>query len=480
LALALASCGSQSEKTLHVVTVGDPAELFAPDVAAADSPARMVRSATSEGLVGFDEEGRVIPALADRWIVLDEGQSYIFRLREGSWADGRPLTAQSAQVALHDAIEGLKGRALALDLATVEDIRVMAARVIEIRLRQPTPDLLQLLAQPELGLAYHGSTAGPMALKREGASAVLTLIRPEKLGLPAIKSWGSRIRTVQLTAEDSQIAVDQFGRGDADLMLGGTAIQFPLAASLGVGRGAIRMDAVSGLFGLAVVKEAGILADPASREALSMAIDRDALVGAFGVTGWATTTRIVPADATEGLAPRSERWSGMRMDDRRSKARAVVERWRIQSGEGSGPTLGVALPAGPGSDAIFARLAADFAAIGVSLQRAGKPSEADLRLVDKVARYSAPSWYLNQFNCMLNRGACDRETDALMDQVRATQDPGTRDRLLEEAEASLTHANVFIPLAEPMRWSLVRGDAPGFSINRLGYHPLMPLALLPR
>ncbi len=31
-----------------------------------------------------------------------------------------------------------------------------------------------------------------------------------------------------------------------------------------------------------------------------------------------------------------------------------------------------------------------------------------------------------------------------------------------------------------MRWSLVRGDTSGFAPNQLGYHPLMPLALLPK
>jgi hypothetical protein len=39
---------------------------------------------------------------------------------------------------------------------------------------------------------------------------------------------------------------------------------------------------------------------------------------------------------------------------------------------------------------------------------------------------------------------------------------------------------VFIPFGPPIRWSLVRGDITGFYPNRLGYHPLMPLALRPR
>jgi ABC-type transport system substrate-binding protein len=477
-ALLLAGCGSQHEATLQVVAVGDGAALFSPENPPG-TPAALLRSATAEGLLGFDAEGRVVPALADRWIVLDDGQSYIFRLREGNWRSGRPLSALSAQIALREALTRLKGTALGLDLATVEDIRVMAARVIEIRLRQPMPDLLQLLAQPELGLTYRDDSAGPMAMTRDGDAAELAAIRPEKLGLPAIRNWSEQVRPLKLSAQGGEAAVEQFSHGNADLLVGGTAIEFPLAASLGIGRGAIRMDAVSGVFGLQVVSDASVLDDPATREALALSIDRDALVGSFGVTGWATAARVVPADAAGGLGPGGERWVGLSVDDRRDKARAAIEQWRVAHG-GNVPPLRIALPAGPGSDLIFGRLSADFAAIGVPTQRAAFSAKADLRLMDEVARYGAASWYLNQFNCGLKRGACDPGSDALMDQVRTVADEATRDRLTGEAEASLAAANVFIPLALPMRWSLARGSATGFSINRLGFHPLMPLATLPR
>ena len=420
LAASLAGCGSHGGTSLKVMTLGGVPSLGAAGKGL-DYSAQLLRSSTAEGLVAFDEQGRVVPALADRWIVLDDGQSYIFRLRDGTWEDGRPLTAQSAQSALRDALAHLKGSGLGLDLATIEEIRPMAARVIEIRLRQPMPDLLQLLAQPELGLMFRGTGAGPMALVRDGATAQLTPIRPEKLGLPAVRNWSSRVRTVMLSSLPGQSAVERFSNGDADLLLGGTATEFPLTGTLGIGRGAIRMDAVTGLFGLLVLREEGVLDDPAAREALAMAIDRDALVGAFGVAGWAATARIVPADAPGGLGAGGERWVGLNLDDRRAKARAAIERWRLGH-DGTVPALRVAMAQGPGADLVMARLAADFAAIGVPLQRAADPRQADLRLVDDVARYTGATWYLNQFNCSLRRGACDPGADALMDQVRATDD----------------------------------------------------------
>mgnify|MGYP000320036256 CR=1 FL=1 len=56
----------------------------------------------------------------------------------------------------------------------------------------------------------------------------------------------------------------------------------------------------------------------------------------------------------------------------------------------------------------------------------------------------------------------------------------SKSALLARAEAKLTEANVFIPFGPPIRWSLVRGDTTGFVPNRLGYHPLMPLAMRPK
>ena len=194
LAFALAACGKgDSDRPVEVVVIGAPGAAFiaGPRLSPA---AQLLRNATLEGLVGIDEQGRVIPALADRWIVTDDGQSYIFRLRDGTWSDGSPITADSAAAALRRALTPLRGTALGRDLGDLSQIRVMAGRVIELRLAQPVPDLLQLLAQPELGLAYRGRGNGPMALRRNGDTARLIPIAPEKRGLPAEDGWNGRFR----------------------------------------------------------------------------------------------------------------------------------------------------------------------------------------------------------------------------------------------------------------------------------------------
>ena len=481
LAALVSGCGSPGDSHLKVVAIGDPDDPFEKGVRL--SPAgQLVRAATAEGLVAFDEQGRVIPALANRWIVTDDGQSYIFRLRDGTWRDGSELTANAAARSLRKAVQQLRGTPLGLDLAGIEEIREMAGRVVEIRLSHPAPHLLQLLAQPELGLLHDGRGSGPMALKRQGKIALLTPIAPPQLGLPQVPKWDERVRAIELASTSGAEAVRRFNAGEADLVLDGRLATFPHTASVGILRGTIQLDPVEGLFGLQVASSRGFLADPANREALALAIDRAALIARFGVDGWKATTDIVPPSLAGGPDnPVEERWSNLDLADRRAFAAARVAAWRqAQGGSGSGPKLSVWLPAGPGSDVVFSRLKEDFAAIGVALTRARVEAGADLRLLDVVARYPTAIWYLNRFNCSAAQAACSSEADAALAKARRSTDPAERAALLAEARKLLTEANVFIPFASPIRWALVRSDAIGFAPNAWGWHPLMPMALRPK
>lgn len=479
LAGALAACSGGQDAALSVVVIGTPDAPFAAGARLSEAGG-LVRAATAEGLVAFDEQGRVVPALADRWIITDDGLSYIFRLRDGTWPDGSPLTAISARSALREAILAQRDTPLAPDLGGLEDIRVMAGRVIELRLGAPNPDLLQILAQPELGLAHKGKGAGPMRLARAGQVATLTPIPPGARGLPDVEGWSRKVRAIHLSALPAPRAVEVFRSGEADLVLGGGFRDFPLTGGLGLARGSVQADPVIGLFGLIVVHDDGFLATPEHREAIAMAIDREALAGAMGISGWTLSSRIVSPGMEGDIGTIGERWVGSSLADRQATAAARVARW-------SGPQpvrLRIALPAGPGADVLFQRLAQDLRAAGFQAVRVGEGAAADLRLIDAVARYARASWFLGQLGCAARqsfaRGLCSESADMLAEQARRTGDPQARASLLAEAEAELTAANVYIPIGAPLRWSLVRGSGIGFAANRFALHPLMPMARLPK
>jgi peptide/nickel transport system substrate-binding protein/oligopeptide transport system substrate-binding protein len=498
VALSLAGCNSFDNSALNVVVIGDEGDPFQSGIRL--SPAgQLVRASTVEGLVSFDEKGRVIPALADRWIVTDDGQSYIFRLRDGDWASGDPISAESAKKSLDAALKALKGTPLALDLSGIDDVRVMAGRVIEIRLLRPMPYLLQLLAQPELGLYEDKKGAGPMTMAKLGDVARMTPIDPSKLGLPEIQNWANRTREINLLSLGGAEAVERFNDGKADLVLGGRIQDFPLTRSVGILRGTIQLDPVEGLFGLKVMNDRGFLSDPANREALAMAIDRDKLIASFGVGGWSPTTRIVTPSLDGDLGTIGERWTAQSLAERRAVAAARVRSWRAAHGKerapagakadtppkdgvaaSGGPALKLWLPEGEGTQMLFDNLVSDLATIGVTLERAKDNDSADLELVDDIARYPRAAWYLNRLSCRSRRGLCSEDADARVEEAASAPTPADRAALLTEAEAELTAANVFIPFGSPIRWSLVRGSVDGFATNGWGWHPLMPLAWLPR
>lgn len=476
-AILLGSCGGGSSPTIAIDVIGSEAAPFERGVRL--SPAgQLVRAATAEGLVALDEQGRVGPALADRWIVTDDGRSYIFRLREGVWGNGENITAEQARDALRTALAALDGTGLAQELAGIEEVRAMTGRVVEIRLGRPVPDLLQLLAQPELGLLRGGGGAGPMRLGRAGPLAVLSPIPPMRLGRPQPENWRDSVRDVQLHALPAHTATRRFSQGEVDIVLGGRFQSYPLAASVaGLSRRMLRIDPAPGLLGLAVLTTAGPLGSPETREALAMAIDRAALASALGVPGWTPTSRLAAPGLPDDSGVIPERWAGLSLDQRRAQAAARIA--RLARGGAVSP-LRFGLPEGPGADALFARISEDLAAIGVPLQRVGEGDPADLRLLDVVARYGRVEWYLGQLSCAAARGQCSAEADARLAEARLEGDPARRAALLAQAEAQLTETNVFIPLGPPVRWSLVRERTPGFVENAAAFHPLPPLAQRPR
>lgn len=472
--LGLTAC-SGGDGAFDVGFMDSEQNLYATGVRLSES-GQHVLGATRSGLVTLDAQGEVVPALADRWNVTDGGSIFVFRLRDGTWPNGEELTAESVRLALNRSIRALRGTSLGLDLAPVDDIRAMAGRVVEIRLASPMPDLLQLLAQPELGLTSGKGETGPMVLTRDDTGTILSLRPPRERGLPDTENWQSDVRDVHVHAYSAQAAIDRFGEGALDVVLGGRLDWLPLAETGPLSRGTVRLDPTIGLFGLQVLRARGVLATADGREAIAMAIDRPALAAIFNIGGWVPTTRMVaPALPDDpGFVP--ERWTDRSIEERRQDARQIVGGL---AGGSSSRTVSVAIGDTPGLELLFAELRAQLAAIGIALVRAPNAAQADLMLVDRVARYDSALWFLNQFNCQLDRGLCSEDTDFLVGRALDERDIAARAQLLGQAEAALTAANVYIPFGSPVRWALVRGTVEGFASNRWGFHPLPDMAVIP-
>jgi ABC-type transport system substrate-binding protein len=465
LAALVAGCGSERQSSVAVIVLpSDP------------KAGATLRAATTEGLVAVDAQGRIVPALADRWIVTDDGQSYIFRLRDGTWADGSPLSGESARAALRQALREARKGPLKAEIEAIDEIRAMAGRVIEIRLNRPSPDLLQLLAHPAFGLERGGKGVGPMARENSNDAIVLTPLPPESRGQVAIEDWAENVRTIELSTAQGKEAVERFSAGTADVVLGGTYNEWPAVFGSSLPGAAIQVDRAVGLFGLVMAHSDGFLEEPENREAIAMAIDRTALAEALREPGWVPTTRIVTPGTQSDAGLVAERWTGLSLEQRRAIATSRVARWQGARGP---VTLRIAMPTGSGADLVFDRVAADLRSVGFTVKRVAANAAADLKLIDEVAVYNRPAWFLTRLSCLARPGTCSPAADARFREAQAVADAQARNLALAEAEAQMAADNVFVPFGPPLRWMLVGPGIPGISTNALALHPLLPLALPP-
>lgn len=255
-----------------------------------------------------------------------------------------------------------------------------------------------------------------------GALTDLRAGRPERAHVALTPQPGDEAPfPVSLQVERVGRAVVRFQNKDAELVTGGTFANLPVARAARAEREALRFDPVTGLFGFAI-RNPDLSATV--RTALSLAIDRDRIVAAIGVPSHAKATTLAGSVLEPPLA------------ERRATALALLK--------GTTPHIRVAMPRGPGARLLFALAAQDWAKVGIAAEMVDPETHgADLVLVDMVA----PPGTLATLACALS----------------TTCDPNDRIALLNPP---------FIPVAAPVRWSLVAPGLDLFTENGLATHPL--------
>src|SRR5262245_49952743 len=141
LAIGLGACGRKSNDIARVAVIGPNPQLIETVNAPLSPGDALIRSTMAQGLVRFDERGQVIPALAERWNVSDDGLSYIFRIQTGNWPDGRKIKADEVARILRRQLRSSSSNPLKDTLGAVSQVVAMTDRVIEIRLNAPRPNL---------------------------------------------------------------------------------------------------------------------------------------------------------------------------------------------------------------------------------------------------------------------------------------------------------------------------------------------------
>lgn len=476
-ALAVTACGKQTEGVTRVAAIGPTPRLVETVVGPLSTGDALLRENMAQGLVRIDERGQVIPGLAERWNVSDDGLSYIFRLQTGEWPDGRKIRADEVARILSRQLRPISTNPLRDTLGAVSEVVAMTDRVIEIRLLAPRPNLLQLLAQPEFGLVRASVGTGPFRIPTAAEAAAIpadknskdSLLLTHRIQIPDAED---PVEKVRISGGEAQRLAKAFADGNLDLVLGGTVDDLPIALAQKMPRGALRFDPVAGLFGLVPTMRNDALQDADVRRLLSRAIDRSALIDGLRVGGLVPRATLLQAGLDGIGQPEQPPWLGQSAQDRR--AALVAEANRL-FGDTGRPTIRIAISDGPGGKYLLARLAYDWAPLGIKVERAPSPASADLIWVDEVAPSTSPAWFVRRFRCGV-APICVEDAEPLLAQARATVDGVERANLIVEAAQMMDREQIFIPIAAPIRWSLVSGRAPGFTENQFARHTLVGLA----
>jgi peptide/nickel transport system substrate-binding protein len=237
-------------------------------------------------LVRRRPDGALHPALATSWRRTD-ATTWQFALREGvRWHDGTPFTSRDARYSLERTYDAtVKAARLRPHFLTVERTEAPDPRTLVIRTRRPDPLIPAKLAfcgfmVPWAYIDRIGFTAFNERPVGTGPLRLVSWTRRDRCVFAANRDyWDGRLdldRVILRPVSEPGARVDALLRGDADLITRLPPQQAARVASHPSTRVAGALYA--GLYVLLVNVWVPPLNDPRIRQALSLAIDRGAIV----------------------------------------------------------------------------------------------------------------------------------------------------------------------------------------------------------
>lgn len=299
-----------------------------------------------EGLVAVDAKGKVIPGVAESWDVSSDGLFYTFHLRaDALWSNGEPVRAEHFVAGFERTLSSATAYSFLLHpIKNAEEVslgqRSMAAlgiaapdmRTLTIELHAPAPHLLSVLAMP-IALPYwpretenasqfdrprHFVGNGPYVLEEWQPGSHIRLRKNEQFR----DAHSVHIDVVEYyPIHDLLTELNMYRSGELDIT----------ASVPGANVQSLRKTHESELRiapSLAVYYLAFDLSEPpldnkALRQALTMAIDRHALVEIIG-RGEQAAFGLVPDGVSDYLPARFD-WSELTDTQRQSEARRIYE-----------------------------------------------------------------------------------------------------------------------------------------------------------
>ncbi|HEX5795111.1 MAG TPA: peptide ABC transporter substrate-binding protein [Geminicoccaceae bacterium] len=467
------------------------------------------------GLTTEAADGSVIPGAAESWEVSDDGTVYTFALREHNWSDGTPVSADDFVFALQRILDPAEAAEYASLLYTIKNaqalnegaiegmdqlgVRALDPKTLEITLEGPTPYFIEQLTHytafpvPEHKVEELGDDwIKPGNLVGNGAYTVVewlpnTHVKSQK-NEAFYDAANVAIDTVYFfPAEERNAATKRFRAGEIDVQYDFASEQIDwLEENLPE---ETRIAPWLGIYYYAINTRQAPFDKPALRQALAMAIDREAITDKVLRTGEIPAYSFVPPGTGNYGEPAYVSWKGMPYDERLAKAKQLM----AEAGFGPDNPLELTLRYNTSENhkKIAIAVAAMWKALGVQTELFNAEVKVHYNDIQEGNFQVARAGWIADYNDAQNflylmdsatgvlnyAGYASEEFDRLMREASATADLEQRAGLLHKAEAVAMEDMPNIPINYYVSKNLVAKHVKGWVDNTKDIHRTRWLAV---
>jgi len=500
-----ASAGSSPLAQQQVLKRGNGAEPESLDPALVQSvPASDIVADLFEGLTALDVEGAVVPGVARAWRQRD-ALTWEFDLRESSWSDGRPVTADdfvyawrryldprtAAQTAssfdyfLFNGREVNSGQ-VAPDLLGV---RALDPLRLEVRTAFPVPYLPEIVAHgnfvpvPRHAIEQYGAHwARPGTLVGNGAFTLdkwvvngqITLLRNPQY-------WDAEhvlLQQVQYASVEDHVAeLKLYQAGELDITKGLPAGSFTRLQK--TNKHELHVTPTLSLRYFSLNNTDPLLADKRVRQALSMVIDRDILAERITANGERAAYSVALQGTTGARQTQPYEWVQWPMADRVKAAAALLS----QAGVAPGTPLKIVYNTNDLHKRVALFMASEWQS-KLGLRTTLENMEFRVLLRERnagnfqvardgwVADYRDIGSMLSIVRCRSKQNSnrnCNEQAERLLEQAQNEPDDAARIDLQTRATTLIMQDYPMIPLAQMADAHLVKPHVGGYGTqNALG------------
>jgi len=469
-----------------------------------------------EGLVGYSADGELIGGAAASWTVSQDGRTYVFHIRPNArWSNGDQVTANDFVFAFRRLVTPSTAAPYAEFLSAVENTKAIVrgelspdqlgvsavdASTLVIRLISPTPYFVQLLTHPSTYPIHQESIRTnadnffrPGNFITNGAYKLDDWIVGSELALSRnIFYWdndGTKIDTVNHFILDEATEINRYRAGELDIT--GNVISGMFSTMREERPDELHVSAFLAVyyygFNLGKSPFAG---NPNLRRALSMAIDRNALVKHVTRRGEKPAYGWVPSGIDNYSAQQFD-YSNLASPEREAESR------RLYREAGYGPSNPLRFELRYNTSDVQQRIALAIQSmwrevLGVEVLLVNEEfkvlvSNIQAGEITQVFRLSWTGDYNDAYtflqlfeseNPSNLTSYSSSVVDALLGNAAKEVDPNKRRSLLEEAERVALADHPVIPIYFYVSKHLVSDRVVGWKDNVLDFHYTKHLSLL--